>query len=406
MRSSLTSARSTSTPKAAGGLGFTEPHLAKASGHGVQADRACRGPTPTPSCQTGPLLARSGSPSPPPGGGVTSSGDYRTGSAGGVGDPRLTSPVGLDERALAWSDAGHAGAAGAMRRGKPRPGPAALRRVLWEAIKRLQEAGIDTARREAEWLLAHLVGCSPLELYLEEIRVPAHVEEQYCSSIQTRAAGVPLQYLLGETDFCGATFTVNPGVFIPRPETEAIVEQALEAFRAQAPYLATPLRILDLGTGSGCIAVTLARRLPACVVVGVELSWTALRTAHQNLLRHGSASNVHLVQGRWLDAIRGPVDGIVSNPPYVPSAQVNRLPVEVRQEPRLSLDGGEDGMRELRDLLAEAPRVLRPGGLVVLECGETHAEVLVHTASREPWVKRVGPLYDVASRPRGVLVVS
>jgi release factor glutamine methyltransferase len=268
----------------------------------------------------------------------------------------------------------------------------------------LEQAGLEQARQEAAWLLGHLLGLKPLELYLREEPVPPRVVERFRSQLDARASGVPLQYLLGEAQCCGARFLVAPGVFIPRPETEAVVEAAIGLLRERQRELARPLRLLDLGTGSGCIAVALARALPTCVVVAVELTWDALRIARQNVLRHGLASRVWLVQGHWGEAMSGGFDGIVSNPPYVPRAQVERLPLDVRREPRVSLDGGEDGMRELRELIAQAPRMLAQGGVVVLECGEEQVGVVMRAASASPWVKTASPIADLAARPRGVVI--
>jgi release factor glutamine methyltransferase len=279
------------------------------------------------------------------------------------------------------------------------------RQVLNEGAQRLKDAGLEHARYEAEWLLGRLIGASPLEVYLREHDLTAHTTSHFFSQIEARASGVPFQYLLGEAEFFGERFLVRPGVFIPRPETEAIVERALQALRGRMGALGRALRVMDLGTGSGCIAVTLARELPTCVVVGVELSWEALRVARTNVLRHGLEKRLHLIQGRWLESFHGSVDGIVANPPYIPSARIDHLPLDVRQEPRISLDGGADGMRDLLFLLSEAPQVLAPGGVMVLESGEDQVGPLVQAARAEQWVGRVVPLQDLAKRPRGVLVV-
>jgi len=278
------------------------------------------------------------------------------------------------------------------------------RALLVEGARRLKAAGVESARREAEWLLSRLLGADPLALYLEELEVPTDRAAQFLSQIDARAAGKPLQYLVGDTEFLGERIRVAPGVFIPRPETEAVVEAALPALRARQARLGRPLRLLDLGTGSGCIAVLLATRLPSCAVVAVEVSWDALRIARENVERHQVAGRVHLVQGRWLEPIRGDVDGIVSNPPYIPSRQVDQLPLDVRQEPRISLDGGPDGMRIVEQLLAEAPRVLGRGGLLAVECGKEQVAPLLRIASMDPRVKTAGPLHDMARRPRGILL--
>ncbi|MBI2104751.1 MAG: peptide chain release factor N(5)-glutamine methyltransferase [Candidatus Omnitrophica bacterium] len=278
------------------------------------------------------------------------------------------------------------------------------RRLVREGARRLQAAGLAHGRYEAEWLLGRLTGTSPLELYLrgEGEEPPAPIAERFLSQIDARAAGTPFQYLLGEAEFCGQPFAVRPGVFIPRPETEAVVEAALRALRERQRRAGASLRLLDLGTGSGCIAVTLARALPACVVVGVELSWEALCVARQNVLRHGLASRVQLVQGRWTQPLRGAFDGVVANPPYIPSAQVDHLPLDVRQEPRASLDGGGDGMRDLSELMRQAPRLLAPGGVLALECGEEQTAPLAAAAG---WARDVSPLRDLAQRPRGILAI-
>ena len=281
----------------------------------------------------------------------------------------------------------------------------AARALVREGAARLQGAGLAHARAEAEWLLARLVGAGPLELYLREEALPPRIAERFRSQIDARAAGEPLQYLLGEADFFGQPFLVRPGVFIPRPETEAVVEQALRALRARQERVGRPLRLLDLGTGSGCIAVTLARALPACVLLGVELSWEALCVARQNVLRHGLASRVQVVQGRWTEPLRGTFDGVIANPPYVPSATVDHLPLDVRREPRASLDGGDDGMRDLAEVMAQAPRLLGPGGVLALECGEEQVAPLAAAATAAGWAQTVTPLRDLGQRPRGVLMI-
>jgi release factor glutamine methyltransferase len=212
---------------------------------------------------------------------------------------------------------------------------------------------------------------------------------------------------LGEAEFFGRTFAVRPGVFIPRPETEVVVEAALTRLRALAQRLGRPLRLLDVGTGSGCIAVTLARALPACAVVGIEVSWGALQVAAANARRHGVSERVHWVHGRGLEPFSpgARFDGLLSNPPYVPSGLVQQLPLDVRREPSESLDGGPDGMRELVGLLGGAPQLLNPGGVMALECGEDQAEPLLRAARGARWAAESAALGDLTGRPRGVLIV-
>lgn len=274
------------------------------------------------------------------------------------------------------------------------------RTLLREGARRLVAASLPRAAHEAEWLLAHLLGTRTLDLYLDDPVVPEPSAAKFLAQVEARASGVPAQYLTGEAEFFGRPFAVEPGVFIPRPETEAVTEAAIRALQTAR---STPRRLADLGTGSGCITVTLANAFPACVVVGVELSWEALCVAARNVRRHGLAGRVHLVHGSWTEPLAAGWDGIVANPPYVPHAQLERLPTEVRYEPPESLDGGDDGLRELWRLLAETPRILRPGGLLVLECGEEQVEPLLARARNGPWAMGT-PLQDLAGRPRGVLL--
>lgn len=281
--------------------------------------------------------------------------------------------------------------------------PSGVREVLREGMRRLAAAGVEHPRTEAEWLLSALVGAKPLELYLETRAVASGTVKSFFSQVEARSAGLPLQYLVGEAEFFGLQFQVAPGVFIPRPETESVVSAALAALQPMAAR-GRGLRIVDVGTGSGCIAVTLARHLPSCVVVGVEVSWIALCTAVENVRRHGLSRRIHLVQGQWLEAVRGRVDAVVANPPYIPTAAVQTLPLDVRQEPRVSLDGGMDGMRDLRRILADAERVVVPGGLVVFECGEEQVDDVVRDARSHTWIDAVSPLNDLARRPRGVVI--
>jgi len=281
------------------------------------------------------------------------------------------------------------------------------RALIREGARRLREAGVEVAQREAAWLLGCLLDQRPTDLYLGEVLVPEGVVERFFQGVDARAAGAPLQYVLGEAEFFGERFLVAPGAFIPRPETEVVVEAAVERLRARAQRLRRPLRLLDAGTGTGCIAVTLARALAPCVVVAVEVSWTVLELARANAARHRVADRVRFVLGWWTQACAsgGAFDGLIANPPYIPTAQVDRLPLDVRREPRLSLDGGADGMRHLRELLREAPRLLAPAGLMALECGEEQVEPLGERVCAAGWSQEVVPLRDLAQRPRGLLIV-
>jgi release factor glutamine methyltransferase len=233
----------------------------------------------------------------------------------------------------------------------------------------------DTPRLEAEVLLAHVLETSRAVLIAHHERplTPAQLD-QYQALVRRRAANYPLPYLTGRIEFYGLEFEVTPDVLIPRPETETLVDLALRR---------RPARVVDVGTGSGCIAVSLAVHLPEVTVYAVDVSPAALAIARRNAERHGVAERVRLLAGDLLGPLPGPLDLIVSNPPYVPTDERAALPASVRDhEPRLALDGGPDGLALVRRLLAQAPAVLRnpapvtgcPGGGLLIEIGANQGE--------------------------------
>jgi release factor glutamine methyltransferase len=238
--------------------------------------------------------------------------------------------------------------------------------LLAEARRVLREP--EHPRFEAEELLAKAVARARAWFHsrLDE-QAPEDEAERFEALVARRAAGEPLQYLLGEWEFLGRTFAVDPRALIPRGETEAIVETA----QAAAP---AARRILDAGTGSGVLAVTLALELASARVTGLDVSLDALALARANAVRHGVLGRVRLLASDWLSAIaaRGtrPFDLAVSNPPYVPLADAPHLDKTVSEhEPRLALYGGADGLEPLRRLLASLPPLLSPGAPFVFEIG-------------------------------------
>lgn len=247
-------------------------------------------------------------------------------------------------------------------------------------------------------LLAHVLGLSRATLLTHPERLLTNGQyADYIALISRRARGYPLPYLTGRAEFCGLEFEVTPEVLIPRPETELLVELALE-FR--------PESVVDVGTGSGCIAISLAVFLPNAIVYAIDISHAALAVAGRNAERHHVADRVHLLAGDMLSPRPGPVDLIVSNPPYIPSAECALLPPSVRDyEPRLALDGGPDGLAFIRRLLKEAPTVLRPGGGMLIEIGATQGEAASDLARIILPQARVTVHKDLAGRDR-VLQVS
>ncbi len=270
---------------------------------------------------------------------------------------------------------------------------------------RLREAGVGSPLAEAEWMLAALLGCSRTELYLDEGALAPEEASQLDAWVGRRASGEPLQYVLGATEFFGHRLCVAPGVFVPRPETEALVERAVAHVRGVVSRSGEACQVIEVGAGSGAIAISLAKGVPACLVVAIELSWEALQIAAANTVWHGVDDRVCLVQADATEALRGPVALLISNPPYVPSGELTPRGVLTTGDPRLSLDGGPDGMALHRRLLAHAPRLLAPGGVVCLECAEPQAAVLQAEAQAAPWVSRAEVIRDLAGRPRGVWVV-
>lgn len=251
----------------------------------------------------------------------------------------------------------------------------------------------DTPRLEAEVLLAHVTGLSRTTLLAHPEQSPsADRLRLYRSLLRRRAAGFPLPYLTGRVEFYGLEFAVTPDVLIPRPETETLVELAL----ARRPRV-----VVDVGTGSGCVAVTLAVHLPEARIYATDLSGRALRVARANARRHGVADRIHLIQTDLATSLAGPADLVVSNPPYVAATEWASLPESVRRhEPRLALDGGPDGLTVIRRILQDGPRLLKPDGTLLVEIGATQGRAVAALASSLWPQARISIHPDLAGRDR------
>ena len=254
------------------------------------------------------------------------------------------------------------------------PGPTVAPTVamaLRTAGERLAAAGLATARQDAELLLARALGTTRLGLYTTgQASMPDAACAAFATLVARRACHEPLQYLLGEMEFCGLLLELGPGVFIPRPETEALVDRALAL---GPPEGAT---VLDLCTGSGAVACALGVRRPGWTVWAVERAGLAADCARANVRRLGLDGRVRVREGDLFEPLResvsaGAVDLVVANPPYLAAPVLPALPVEVRDwEPRDALDGGPDGLDVIRRLLGQAPEWLRSGGGLLVEIGE------------------------------------
>ncbi len=179
----------------------------------------------------------------------------------------------------------------------------------------------------------------------------------------------PVQYIMGHAEFCGLDFEVNENVLIPRPETELLVETATEIVCRFTGLPVNRLKVLDLCTGSGCLAIALTKNLPDCKIIASDISQDALDIAPVNAQRHGVAARIKFLKSDLFEALDSRFDIIVSNPPYIARYEFETLAKEVLREPRLALDGGEDGQDFYRKICREAPRRLKKGGYLILEIG-------------------------------------
>ena len=245
-----------------------------------------------------------------------------------------------------------------------------LRQLYLKGRKSFEENGFECPGIETRAILARSLGTDPLELYAHpERRVGTKRTEAFEKLLRRRLAGEPLAYVIGEREFYSRSFVVTPDVLIPRPETETLAEFAIEtAGRMKNP------RVLDLGTGSGCLAITLFLEARNCEVFASDVSATALAVAEKNTWANGAC--VRFVNSDLLGCFaKSSFDMIISNPPYVSEAEYTELSAQVRHyEPRAALLGGEDGLEYIRKIAAAAGRVLQEGGFLLLEIGAGQAE--------------------------------
>ncbi|HEY9452410.1 MAG TPA: peptide chain release factor N(5)-glutamine methyltransferase [Bradyrhizobium sp.] len=282
------------------------------------------------------------------------------------------------------------------------PGPdiEVARRTL---AARLRSAGIDEAELDARILLGAVLDLDLTGMIAQATRPLTSTEAaRLARYAQRRIAGEPTARILGSREFWGLSFQLSPATLEPRPDTETVVELALELLRADGGS-DRPLRIADLGTGTGAILLALLSELPAATGIGTDISEAALQTAAANAARAGLSGRATFVACDYASGLSGPFDLIVSNPPYIRSADIGSLAVEVRNhDPLAALDGGTDGLDAYRTLVPQAARLLAPGAALVVEAGEGQSgqiQALMVAAGLTP---APSPKADLAGIPRAV----
>jgi release factor glutamine methyltransferase len=286
--------------------------------------------------------------------------------------------------------------------------------VIQRSTEFLKNKGVDSPRLQTELLLAHLLAMPRMKLYLNFERNLSESElDDFRELIKRRSQREPLQHIVGSTSFCGLELAVNRAALIPRPETELLAEKGWTFLNSDASDSSRPATInyqpstaLDLGTGSGCLAIALAVHCPAARVVATDISAEALELARQNAERHKVRERIEFLQGDALGVFDSPkaFNLIISNPPYIPAGEIPSLQAEVRDyDPREALDGGPDGLDFYRRIAEQASPFLKPGGKIMLEFGDGQAAAIREIFESQKWVVEA-ILEDYTQRPRIIIV--
>jgi release factor glutamine methyltransferase len=270
------------------------------------------------------------------------------------------------------------------------------------AVSRLRAAEIEDAEIEASLLLGHLLNLSRAQVFLHEEPLPEALVADFENFLGRRLAREPLAYILGEQEFWSLPFYVNSHVLIPRPETELLLEIILQVLKGEEQEMLTG-RVLDMGTGSGVIAIVLALELPGAVVTSLDISYAAQAVARKNAERHGVLERVSFISSDWLAAVRRTplFDLVVTNPPYVARESFADLQPEVsRFEPRLALDGGQGGADVISRFAGEVAAVLKPGGRFFMEIGADQSQFVMDLFSSFAAFDGLTVYEDYAGLPR------
>jgi release factor glutamine methyltransferase len=274
-----------------------------------------------------------------------------------------------------------------------------LKDALTSAVDRLAVARVGSPRMNAELLLMFTLACDRAYLFAHpERELSAEEKARYEEALTQRARGVPAQYITGHQEFWGMDFIVTPAVLIPRPETEHVIETVLHlsnVVRASSP--GSPTRIVDVGTGSGCIAIALARELPQSEMHATDISPAALEVAQANAARHQFETRIRFHQTDLLQGLDpATFDFVVSNPPYVGESEEDQVQLEVRKfEPRNAVFAGATGLEVIERLIPQAHAMLKPGGWLIIEISGTIADRVKHLLSTWEQVHMTNDLQDI-----------
>ncbi len=277
-----------------------------------------------------------------------------------------------------------------------------LAQARLQAARRLAEAGIAQAAFEARLLVAHAAGCPPEDLIRDPDRlVPAEASDRLAALVERRAQNEPVAYLTGHREFWSLDLEVTPDTLIPRPDSETLIQSALCSLETGKPVR----RILDLGTGSGCLLLALLSECPGAWGLGVDINADAIAVARRNAWRVGLKDRAHFAAGNWADAVSGEFDVVLANPPYIGHNEMTKLPDSVRRfEPARALDGGPDGLDCIRRILNDLPRLLTSGGIAVMEFGADQKADVADLVEREPKLNEPAFFQDLEDRTRCVVL--
>jgi release factor glutamine methyltransferase len=285
------------------------------------------------------------------------------------------------------------------------PEPGTLAQAFAATASRLRQAGIETPELDARVLLCHAAGLTH-ETYIARAReaLPADAAPRLQHAIARRLAREPAARITGTREFYGRSFILGKDTLDPRPDTETLIEAALDIVRERC-WQEKPLKLLDLGTGTGCILVTLLAELPGAVGLGTDLSPGALAIAAANARAHGVGPRASFAAADWLDAVSGKFDLILSNPPYLAASEIGGLAKEVAfHDPHLALDGGRDGLEAYRRIAMRARDILTKDGRLLVEIGPGQGDDVAAIFARAGLTPKRGEgRRDLAGRPRVVV---